>query len=302
MSNIEITADNIKKFAKRLQKNTKEKGFNLSLSESQELLAKTLGSNNYNALIKSIESSLNLLKKQDEKNHINNVVEKTENRNQTSSSSEVIDFSNLLKEIVNLPDNKISMCYFQKEHISTAKNKYTLYFSSIYGDTFKFEFGRSGFSDVLYEHIVLAGLSNYDADNIIKLICSPKKDILNNRFDSITFAKELFEFLGDKKETHVIKIDCSINDSYTKIDGEYYSISKAKVSKRCFESIQFTSWYSNDKNYFDISGINIEINTDYHSKENIEITRFHNVETPRKVLLLNDWSGRLLDIQNLTPV
>jgi len=47
MSNIIINAENLKRFAKRLQKQSTELGLDLSLSQSQELLAKVLGANNF---------------------------------------------------------------------------------------------------------------------------------------------------------------------------------------------------------------------------------------------------------------
>lgn len=47
MSNITITPENFKRFAKRLQKQHEEQGFKTTLTQTQEILAKTFGANSY---------------------------------------------------------------------------------------------------------------------------------------------------------------------------------------------------------------------------------------------------------------
>lgn len=47
MSNITITPENFKRFAKRLQKQHEEQGFKTTLTQTQEILAKTFGASSY---------------------------------------------------------------------------------------------------------------------------------------------------------------------------------------------------------------------------------------------------------------
>jgi hypothetical protein len=47
MSDITITSENFKRFAKRLQKQQEEQGLKTTLTQAQEILAKTLGANSY---------------------------------------------------------------------------------------------------------------------------------------------------------------------------------------------------------------------------------------------------------------
>jgi len=70
MSTININSENFKKFAKRLQKNSNT---NMSLMESQELLAKTFGASNLHNLFKMLDHEEESLIQKDLKINVGNI-------------------------------------------------------------------------------------------------------------------------------------------------------------------------------------------------------------------------------------
>lgn len=303
MSNIEITADNIKKFAKRLQKNTKEKGFDLSLSESQELLARTLGSNNYNALIKNIETSKNSVSKKSEIENPNNLYS---------------IFINQIKEIVNHPDNGINLCFLECNN--AEKHDYSLVFESSFGDHYSFNFCKDEkflslftptnnfysdnetqtLRDDFHYHIMKFGISFKDALKISDLLISPSYNSLHNRFESIKFTKNLFDFIGSHKKRHMIKFEKSIHKEFEIIDGDYYTYYLDDVSEYYINNVIFRRGATEklllkdgtyDSNYINVSNFDFSIDTLARQKDEnlVKIKFFYNFEAPQKVLIHNEW-------------
>lgn len=149
MSNREINATNVKKFSKRLQKQISEKGLKLSLAESHELLAKTLGCNNYDQLLKSIsiektapiKIALSMIEKSkgmtfDEADeNIRKIIVNIHNlqaRKQLEENNTLIfeGFYECFINLLNMKDSGISLCYFQRN----GNYDYSLHFETIFED------------------------------------------------------------------------------------------------------------------------------------------------------------------------
>jgi len=227
MSNIEINATNIKKFSKRLQKQTKEKGISLSLAESHELLAKTLGCNNYDQLLKSINSEkstpikIDLDKSSNAKIYTyeeanENILRVISNLHTLSAKNELTKndplifekFITCLENLLYVNESSISLCYFQKDY----NFKHFIHFETIFGDTAEISTGnivceetndiahamtRSGFSAI--DSTLMCNIQKCDVFSFLKT---------NKLFDFKQFMHEFSIFLDEKygqKERHVFK-------------------------------------------------------------------------------------------------
>lgn len=240
MPNIEINANNIKKFAKRLQKNVVDHNIELTLSQSQELLAKTLGSTNFNELIKKFEP-------------INSDSNVSLEVNAPEKNQYVFDRYLFLitsfKELLEKENSSISMCTI--EHIDDFE--YGIYLKSYFNHSYTINFHSINFNKIESD-IIGSGFSKEDASEI-KLILrvaltSPENggSDLSQRhllslivYESLMFAKKLWDYLDDKnspdKKTHVLKIDLNStsNKEYVLIGDEYYS-------KYLFKQLDFTDY------------------------------------------------------------
>jgi hypothetical protein len=280
MSNIEITADNIKKFAKRLQKNTKEKGFELSLSESQELLARTLGSNNYNALIKTIQSSSLPLSSKTEENK--------------KEEHQFKYFLNELKTILNHPESGIAICYLE----NSDNYDYSLVLGSVFGDYFYFKFGmdmNKQYEQDLYTNIVNVGFKTEDATMIFKLLNNIDGNILTNRFNAIQFATKLFEYIGEDKQKYIVKLDLKHlkKHEFVVLDNKLYQLGTGWISKKMVDSIMRArlSYFTNDDgtfnyDYLDVSQRGLIF---YRTEDSIKVTTLKDFEKNNIIYISNEW-------------
>lgn len=184
MSSIEINATNIKKFSKRLQKHSESFGYKATLSESQEFLAKILGKNTYNELLKIVSPSNEDHSIEDESDL------SIELKNQTESfvDLESEQFVSSLKNIVNLSDSNIVFCYFSKKDIAT----YDIVFKSCYGDEYVYRFGKKDLN-IGINQITEFGISAVDAARLHGVF-HEHFNAFKNRFDSIDFASRLYKY------------------------------------------------------------------------------------------------------------
>lgn len=184
MSSIEINATNIKKFSKRLQKHSELFGYKATLSESQEFLAKILGKNTYNELLKIVSQSNDDLTIDDSDSSI-----ELKNKTESFVDLESEQFVYSLKNIVNLSDSNIIFCYFSKKDIAT----YDIVFKSCYGDEYVYRFGKKDLN-IGMNNITEFGISAVDAERIHSVFYEHFKHF-KNRFDSIDFASRLYKYL-----------------------------------------------------------------------------------------------------------
>jgi len=177
MSNIEITVDNIKKFSKRLQKNAKEKGLELSLSESQELLAKTLGSNNFNTLLKTIEikngtESEKKLTFEEARDKIISTISDIENDQGHTYNKVYTAFYECLNYLLQFEGSKIESCYFEKKEgagnfsfsFYNIFNEFDMFFNKYSNRPIPERMKHSAYSDQdaeLMSHITQCKLFNF---------------------------------------------------------------------------------------------------------------------------------------------
>ena len=290
MPNIEINANNIKKFAKRLQKNVVDHNIELTLSQSQELLAKTLGSTNFNELIKKFEP-------------INSDSNVSLEVNTPEKNQYVFDRYLFLitsfKELLKKENSSISMCTI--EHIDDFE--YGIYLKSYFNHSYTIDFHSISFNKIESD-IIGSGFSKEDASEI-KLILrvaltSPEnggsgesKSHLTSviGYESLMFAKKLWNYLDDNntpdKKIHVLKIDLNStsNKEYVLIDDEYYS----KYSYKKLDFINYKKYIApfitKSKNltseYYDYSGIyNLPSFDD--EKTNVTFYILMNVTTRKK--------------------
>lgn len=235
MSKIEITADNIKKFSKRMQKNAPEFGAKLTLSAANELLAKTLGANNYHDLVSKLEVT------SEPKEAINKIIMVD------PADSDCEKFLKLLHNILMMEESSIATCYLT-EHFN---NSFKLKFISIFGDEYSYTFdgGESvSTQSGVYCNFLESGFSKMDAGLISTLFFDikylPNIDF-SSRFDSIRFGKNLFNHLNEIKKysvkAHVLKCDESspVNKDLVNINGIYYVYDEFYMTKNVFDTITY---------------------------------------------------------------
>lgn len=250
MPNIELNADNIKKFAKRLQKNVVNHDIKLTLSQSQELLAKTLGATNFNELIKKFDTvSIT-------------VNDEVENNNQEEKIYEGFNpytfFVDSFNKLLAREDSSISLCVIQ--HIEDFE--YKIYIKSYFDCEYKINFNLIAFNE-MEDEMINAGFSRKDAAQIklilnCSLLNADEDSIYEDRYykriapyDSLLFAKNLWIFLNKEntlnKKNHIMKIDLESNankkimlingqyyieDSYHRVDGDIYRKDLAPYIKK----------------------------------------------------------------------
>lgn len=225
MPNIELNADNIKKFAKRLQKNVVNHDIKLTLSQSQELLAKTLGATNFNELIKKFEPVGITID--------NEAKENKQEEKIYDGFNPYTFFVDSFNKLLARKNSSISSCLIQ--HIEDFE--YKIYLKSHFDYDYKINFNSICFNEMESE-IVNSGFSREDAAEI-KLIlnCALLNDdnIYQDRYlkqiapyESLLFAKNLWDFLNKennvKKKSHIMKIDMksNANSKILLIDNKYY--------------------------------------------------------------------------------
>lgn len=239
MSNIELNATNIKKFSKRLHKHATEKGLNISLSESQELFAKSLGHNNYHNLCNNIVEKEKASPQIKEKNTEENISEsynytelygKFDAINQEivkklikedreiTIEEEVETFYKKLILVLNVKESGIVNCYLEKGGIE--KHEYKIVFTTIYNDISTLDLSSfinekyldlHSFVTEKYESLVKGGMKEKDAKFIMSCFNVSGYDLvsgkeiycsvkLNQRFYMIEFNENLFKFLNNKRK------------------------------------------------------------------------------------------------------
>lgn len=287
MSNIELNATNIKKFSKRLHKHATEKGFNISLSESQELFAKSLGHTNYHnlcnsivekekiftktkeaPLVENITESYNYPDLHNKMNEINQkIVEKLIKENRDITVEEQVEvFYEKFILVLNAKESGIVNCYLDK-----SKDKaydYKIIFTTIYNDqTF---INLSSFQHEGYKFLIDSGIKEKDAIYIMRSFQIHGRDStsnierhhhiqLNQRFEMIEFNEKLWEFLNKKtkvNEKYVFKcIEHESIEDLICLNGKYYNSLVKKITVndshliKDFESLPVECLYKDKKCY-----------------------------------------------------
>lgn len=224
MSKIEITSSNLDKFVKRFHKVSDAKNNGKKLSESQETFAQSLGCNNYNELKKLLESET---VKEDVKKPstivnseykgfliadinmltFDEFLKKVREFSKSSEMNKVEIFYARLITLIHHRYSKLSSCIFEKDGF-----EYSLTFRTCYGDKFCYVFGKKSDYSVLSSALRLAGLSDIDVTILEQLLAnsSDNQYFLENRFQAIDFANELYNYLckirGEKK-LYVLKFN-----------------------------------------------------------------------------------------------
>lgn len=227
MTTISINLENFKRFSKRLQKEQNKLGFEQSLTESQEMLAKTLGFSNYFEFHKKFN-------------------EQKPEKDTESSVNLYKEYLLKLKEILDRDGSEISKCFFQyDEH--QKKNYMQLESKSGYAIGLDFDRLTKNLFSITkkhfdYEDINLIQRLNdeyfdkkihgkfwiydeipfYDANNEIHYYAT-EVPILNGIL--YREAKKIFVTVNN---CAILK--CVLNESERKIDNKYYRNFYAEVS------------------------------------------------------------------------
>lgn len=260
MSDIVINSENFKRFSKRLQKTLKENDCKKSLMESQEILAKVLGSSNTFELMKNLTPE-------------ESVVLKTVDNIEYEKKAQLF-----LSELNNLlmgdetGNSSIKECYFEVNEgyliliLSAVRNlvkhKYCFYFGE---DTNDYK---------IYAELIYSGFGNSDANKIqdFKLRHMPKDSkkslLLGNEIIKILEKTSLleeydqFQYFGMKIIKHnnfyIIRMQPGINEFEVK--GKYFEKRYSLVSNMFF--------IQNPKVFFDDSKRFLDI-TDYYKDEEL---------------------------------
>jgi hypothetical protein len=269
MSKIEITSSNIDKFVKRFHKISEAKDSGKKLSESQETFAQSLGCNNYNELKTLLEKEN---KQEDKKNILCSyntlckgfIIDNAESLeipdfiiqlrllSNVSNMSRVELFYNQLLTLINHKNSKISSCLFKKDGF-----KYSIELKTYYGDEYKYLFGEAvgnldniltnrGFS-ILDVKLIASILSN-DSINEIKL---------ENRFEAIDFAHELYNYLlisRGKKIVYVLKFneEDNINKNYVFKHDLLYTKEVSYIRESHYEELLTLIINHDDSEYYKV--------------------------------------------------
>lgn len=245
MSKITVTNENVDKFVKRFHK-IAGKELGKTLSESQELFAKSLGTKNYHELKQILESV-------DLKNNISSISNKTgrigeelikqiieDEAKEDFDANEPIHvakrFLNRLRTILHAPNSRISLAFY-------SSNTILLY--SIYGDCYAYTFGEDhnlpnfndfdSYSDKIQMMSQSKGLSNIDGrylNFVFSIFTIPN---ITQMFYSKEIGESLRILLGikDNKEECILKSG-SINHIRI-IDNKIYFANSVMLSKKSVE-------------------------------------------------------------------
>lgn len=316
MSNIEINATNVKKFSKRLQKQISEKGLKLSLAESHELLAKTLGCNNYDQLLKSIsiektapiKIALSTIEKSkgmtfDEADeNIRKIIVNIHNlqaRKQLEENNTLIfeGFYECLKNLLNVSESGISLCYFQKN----GQYQYSLHFETIFQDLQVIS-TNDIFDDLRSRASVKMNKSGFSERDIQLMDCIERCELFpfsKNKFEVKKFLTAFSEFLNKKygeKTRHLFKINTDfsseLNKKIIKIDEDYYYEDTIYLKddifrRKVLEPLQLKHGVS-DHNYMIIKNIDLSLYSSRHDSNYKEYKIYVNFNNPKSALLKQD--------------
>lgn len=313
MSNIEINATNIKKFSKRLQKQTKEKGISLSLAESHELLAKILGCNNYDQLLKSIRVERTLPIKID-----SSTIEKSKTLTFEEVNSKIRDiivnlhtlqarkqlkendplifdgFNECLRNILNVSKSGISLCYFQKN----GNYDYSLRFETIFEDLLEISTDDI-FDDIRSRPSIKmnkSGFSKLDATLMHNIETCDLFPFSKNKFEFKKFLTAFSDFLNKKygeKTRHIFKItiadESNNKNKIVKIDNKYYVRHTVYLEDQELQRVKSNSEiFKQEGNVEDNSYRKVEFNYKIYSEKRKSIDNkfevFENIETPEIIL------------------
>jgi hypothetical protein len=263
MSKITVTNENIDKFVKRFHK-IAGKDLGKSLSESQELFAKSLGTKNYHEL-KVLLNSQNfendkktITPLQSEKyDHelIKEILEKEkkEEFNANNEHDVAKRFLNRLINILHAPNSKIALAFYYSE-------SKTIFFYSIYGDCYTYTFGEDhklpkyndyydSYSDTIQVMSQDKGLSNIDGrylNFVFQVFTVPN---ITQMFYSKEIGENLSRLLGNKKNESILKSG-KINNIRV-IDDKIYFAHQAIFFKKTYENFirnsKVTIDYNNEK-------------------------------------------------------
>lgn len=263
MSNIELNATNIKKFSKRLHKHATEKGLNISLSESQELFAKSLGHTNYHNLCNSIVEKEKIFTKTKEAPIVENITESynypdlhnkmnvinqkivekliKENRDITVEEQVEVFYEKFIL-VLNAKESGIVNCYLEKN--KNREHHYNITFTTVYNDQ-PFINLFSSSRDIYYKGLIDYGMKEEDARSIMNCfnisgfdhVAGEERNYsikLDQRFNMIEFNNSLWGFLNHKtkvNEKYVFKyIEDRNIDRLILLNGKYYKSIGFEVS------------------------------------------------------------------------
>lgn len=258
MSDIVINSENFKRFSKRLQKTLKENDCNKTLMESQEILAKVLGSSNTFELMKNLTPEESI------------VLKKVDNIEYEKQAQLFISELNNLLMADNSGNSSVKECYFE------VKEGYLILVLSAVRNLVKhkycFYFGEDTNDYKIYAELIYSGFVNSDANKIqdFKLSHMPKDSkkslLLGNEIIKILEKASLleeydqFEYFGNKIIKHnnfyIIRMQAGINEFEVK--GKYFEKKYSLVSNMFFT--QEPPVYFDDSKRF----LNI---TDYYKAE-----------------------------------
>lgn len=201
MSNIAINAENFKRFAKRLQKHSESYGIKLSLADSQELLAQTLGAAN----LFEMQSILAQESVSREAEFIAKYKEIIKDETAIKKSRIYVDFGNMIIDIVGCNDEETHSIYFGSEQIENVA-----------------DFKRIGIPEETSKKLV----NLFNAYNPVE------------KYAGLLFGSNVRKIMIDEqgdKEAHYFKN--ILLEHEKKIDGQIYSKRYMVVSDKYFKSI-----------------------------------------------------------------
>lgn len=216
MSNVELNEVNVKKFSKRLHKSLVEKNIDITLSESKELFAKSLGFNNYYSLSNSIEKIKNVenekkINTQKELFYAKDIWSQFEKMNIERNEQNITPkekaelFYNKFMLSLNVIDSSIKKCIFGRR---INKNKecpdnYFIGFQTIFNDKASISMSENFLSSEQFNYLIEKGIKREDAINIIRSFClhDPfyENEIIIGKFEMRELSEDLFNFIKVKK-------------------------------------------------------------------------------------------------------
>lgn len=234
MSDIVINAENFKRFSKRLQKSTKTRGLEISLSEAQNLLAETFGVADY------LEMSSKLKMPDPAKSHMPLIRPETP-WPEESVLSIVEHFISKLKTILSKKDSSIMKCYIDEDFGNIILN-----FVSYNGDGWGLYFGSS--STIQKVHLTSCSISESDAEDIINLV---KEYVPDNKYEGLLFGSKLMEYDRNiANQQTIFKYQLEPDGRDIILDDIYYSLRYAIVTLDYLTNRIFEKKNSGVKNGF----------------------------------------------------
>lgn len=289
MSKITVTTENVDKFVKRFHK-IAGKELGKTLSESQELFAKSLGTKNYHDLknILDSETTNKINVSNNMKNHtetgqylIKKIIEEEskEEFNENDIKHLVKRFYNRLTSILRANDSNIKLAYYKSS---------SLIFYSTYGDYFEYKFGidhniKNNIDDVYYTYSYylkqkakVDGLSIIDAQ-YLAFVFEMFSENIENKFFSKDLDQHLFNYIkdifGEDKHEYILKYG-EINNLKI-LNNEIYTEESIRINKDKFDKLMTQNNYEtniNNKIYYQVPRYMIErFKGEYTNENNIWI-------------------------------